>query len=220
MKKILSFLCLLLFLSTPAFAADYTTAKGVLMDWTLLDDTAGTPFLESDPLVTDTWLTTQLHITMAHADTNAAATAARAILWQKSGTTDECWEKLMEFPATTGTANLGNCDQESAAAQPNVYIAATANFQTSGDTYFLKDEGTLANSCLIVNGNFATDDYIICVDNLVNTYDADDNTYDIVDQWSPTLPPGFTFRVTFHNTDADATYAVRIHHSENTDIAD
>ena len=198
--------------------ADYTTAKAVLMDWTLLDDTAGTPFLESSPLVTDTWLITTAYIDVAHAYTLAAGTAATVKVWAKSGTTDEDWHETMELTVTAGTANSNDIDQVCASGQPNVYVTLTTNMEASGDVYFLKDVGTLADSCLIVNGNFVDDDYIICVDNLVNAYDTLDRVYDLVDQWQITLSPGFTYRFTFHNTDADATYACRIHYTAETDI--
>ena len=72
--------------------------------------------------------------------------------------------------------------------------------------------------CCELNKDTVTDDYIICVDNIVNTYDADDNAYDIVNQWNVELPPCKAARVTFHNPDGDANYACRIRSSQMTDI--
>ncbi len=217
MRRFFILIFCLIFLSVPAFGADFTTTKAVLMDWTLLDDTTATPFLESTELVTDTWLGVQLHIDVAHIDADAG-TSATIKIWAKSGTTDECWHVIQELSVTMGTANTGDVDQVCASGQPNVYLLATANFDTSGDIFFLQDVGTLAGSCLVCVGDVVTDDYTIAVDNLVNAYDASDVTWDIVDQWSPRLSPGFTYRVTFHNTDSAGNYAVRIHYTAETDI--
>lgn len=203
--------------------ADLTKANGQLMDWSTLDDTGGVPTLESNPLDSgeglDASIEAILHIDMCHQDTTAAAGDIGCIVLIKSGTTDEDWHEHRRMLATLGTANLGNCDAESAGAQANVYIASTTNFETPGDVYFMKDEGTLADSCLIVNKDYVNDDYIICIDNLVNTYDAADNTYDIVDQWNVTLPEDTkAAKVLFYNNDADATFACRVRYSLATDI--
>ena len=57
------------------------------------------------------------------------------------------------------------------------------------------------------------------VDNLVNTFAIGDDLLDIVDQWNAELPEGTqAARVTFHNNDADATYACRVRYSMVTDI--
>lgn len=202
--------------------ADLTKANGQLMDWSVLDDTGGVPTLESGGLngegLADS-IDAILHIDMCHQDVNAAGDAAGFIVLIKSGTTDEDWHEHVRAEADGGTANLGNCDAESAGAQANVYIASTTNFETPGDKYFMKDEGTLANSCIIVNKDYVNDDYIICIDNLVNTYDDADNTYDIVNQWNILLPEDTKVaKVLFYNKDADATYACRVRYSLATDI--
>ena len=203
--------------------ADYTKSNGQLMDWTLLDDIAATPFLSSGELDSgeslDVAIEAVLHIDMCHADANAAGDAAYCAVFIKSGTTDEDWHELVRVQATGGTANVGNCDAASAAAQPNVYLTSTTNFENPGDKYFLKDETTLADSCIIINGDYVNDDYVIAIDNLVNAYDAADNLYDIVDQWNIVLPNTVkAAKVVFFNEDADATYACRVRYSLVTEI--
>lgn len=218
MKKFLMILFLSLVFASPGFGADYTTTKGVLMDWTLLDDTAATPYLESDPLVTDTWIGAIIYIDVAHADTNAVATAGVVKIWAKSGTTDEDWHEIQELSIDDDTANAGDIDDACPSANATLYLTSTTNFETSGDVYFVKDVGTLANSCLIINGTFSNDVHVISVDPRVNAYDASDYAYDVVDQWPVRLGPGFTYKVTFHNKDADATFACRIRYRAETAI--
>ncbi|MCK4788133.1 MAG: hypothetical protein KAV87_30600 [Desulfobacteraceae bacterium] len=218
MKKLFILTWLIgLLVAVPGFCADYTTAKAVLMDWTLLDDTAGTPWLETTELTTDTWMGCTLYVDVAHIDADAG-TAATVKIWAKSGTTDECWHEKQELSVTMGAANAGDVDQICASAQANVYLAATANFDGPGDVFFLRDVGTLADSCLCIIGKATTDDYTTCIDNLVNAYDASDTTWDIVDQWAVRLGPGYIIKVTFDNTDSAANYACRVHYVAETDI--
>ena len=208
--------------------ADFTKAAGgQLMDWTLLDDTGGVPSLETAALDSgeslDVALEALLFIDMAHADANDAATNyAYAVIWIKSGTTDDDWHEFLRLQATGGTANVQILNAASGPAQANddrIEVAATANFDTPGDVYFLHDLGTLADSAIAVNLDVVTNDYVQAVDNLVNDYDTADYLRDIVDQWSIILPASIeAARVTFHNTDADATYACRVRHKVITAI--
>ena len=204
--------------------ADASKEQGQLMDWTLLDDTGGTPTLESGVLNSgeglDSSLDTVVHITMCHADANDAGTASAGwrVLGRVSGT-DEGWRQLSEGQADAGQANAGDCDAESAAAQANVYVTSTTNFENPGDVYFLMDVGTLADSCLVINKDFANDDYFTHIDNLVNTYDSSDFVYDIVNQWQVRIPVGYEeVKVVFYNTDGDATYACRVDYAQLTDV--
>ena len=215
-------LVMMLFVNT-VVALDATKSLGSLMDWTLLDDTAGTPVTESGELDSGEGLDASvvgiLHIDMCHADGNAAGTAAGISILIKSGTTDEDWHEFLRVSATAGTANVGDCDDTSASAQAVIPLASTTNFETAGDIYFLKDEGTLADSCLVQLQTFANDVSITVIDNLVNAYDASDNTYDIVDTWNIKLPSTIqSCKVLFYNTDADATYACRVKYTLLTDI--
>lgn len=207
--------------------ANFTKTQGQLMDWTLLDDTGGVPSLESAALDSgeglDAAMVTTLHIDICHADTNdASMNTAECIIWGKSGITDEDWHELFRFQADGGQANGQVLAAASGSGQANpdrIEVAATANFQIPGDVYFLKDAGALAASCIVVNKDFVTDDYIECIDDLVNAYDTSDYVYDLVNQWSVQLPADLqAARATFHNPDGDATYACRVRYTMATDL--
>lgn len=230
-KKLLwtAAITLVLYIAVTIYAAtfDATKSYGTLLDWTLLDDTASTAEMVDSAVLdsgesADSGLRIVLHIDMAHSNTSAAGDAAYAVIFVKSGATDECWHKFLTLPATGGTANAGDIDREAAAAQNEIGLASTTNFETGGDTYFCMDVGTLADSCLVTNsGDYDDDDDIVVMDDLVNTYDDADYLYDIVDQWSVHIPEAFQIvKVVFFNTDADATYAVRVHYNILTDVDD
>lgn len=203
--------------------ADMTIAAPVqLLDWSILDDTGGEPFLSGGIITSDSWLGTNLMIDMAHADANdAGSNEATCKIWNKGGTTNEDWHLWMQLSANAGQANAQILAAASGSGQANpdrIEVAATANFQTPGDMYFLKDVGTLANSCLITNRDYVSNDYVRAIHDLVNAYDNADYLYDIVDQWIVLVPPTKYILVTFHNKDGDATYACRIQYEAITDI--
>src|SRR3990172_7231533 len=202
--------------------ADFTKTQGQLMDWTLLDDTGAVPSLESAALdsgeALDVALEAILHIDMCHADANDASTNyAIAIIWIKAGTTDEDWHEFIRLQATGGIANSQQLAANSGSGQANpdrIEVASTTNFTVPGAKYFLHDVGSLIASAIVVNFDFVTNDYIQCVDALVNAYDSADFVRSIVDQWSIILPSSVqAARVTFHNPDGDATYACRVQYT-------
>jgi len=207
--------------------ADYTKINGQLMDLSTCDDTGGVPTLETPELDSGEGLNdaieTQLQIDVAHQDANDAGTNnLEVIILGKSGTTDEDWHEIMRFQASGGQANAQILAAASGSGQANpnrIEVAATANFETPGDLYFLKDVGSLADSCIVFNKDYIVNDYVEAIDDLVNAYDNADYLYDIVDQWSITLPPGFqSVKVLFANPDGDATYACRVRYTMVTDI--
>lgn len=218
MRRIIILLMIMLF-AVPVYAVDNTKAYGELMDWTLLDDTAATPVTETSALTTTDDVAVFLHITMAHCNTSAAGDLAGFRILIKSGTTDEHWHVFHSASATGGTANEGDIDQQSAAAQANVYLAATANFDTPGQVIFVKNVGDITGSCLVVNKDTEANDYITCMDNLAVTFEDDDVTYDIVDEWTIQIPPSIqSSKVVFYNTDSDANYACMVRYTKITDI--
>jgi hypothetical protein len=208
--------------------ADYTKTQGQLMDWTTLDDTGGVPSLESPALdsgeALDSSIEAHFHIDVCHQDANDASTNnVEVVVWGKSGTTDEDWHEIARLAATGGTANGQILAAASGSGQANadrIEVAATANFQDPGDVYFLKDAGVLANSCIVLNKDYVSNDYVEAMDDLANAYDTADYLYDIVDQFTITLPSSLqAARVTFHNPDGDATYACRIRYTLVTAMA-
>ena len=211
-------LCLCVFVA-PAMATDATKASGELQDWVLLDDTSAVPTIETSALTTTDDIAVYLHITMAHCNTSAAGDLAGFSILVKSGTTDEHWEEFIRMAATGGTANEGDIDQQCAAAQANVYLAATANFDAPGQIVYVHNVGDITGSCLVTNKDTTTDEYITAIDNLAVTFEDDDTTYDIVDQWTIQLPPSIVVsKILFYNTDANANYACRVRYTKVTDI--
>ena len=195
--------------------ASATKSQGELLDWTLLTDDAG---VESTVLNSgegyDDSLQAMLHVTMAHADANAnTGTPGFVVLIRVSGT-DEGWREFIRLSATITTANGQVLAAASGSGQANperIEVAATANFDGIGDVAFLKDVGTLVDSCLIVIKDVVTDDYVENIDELVNTYDSADYLYDVVDQWNIELPISCDeAKVLFFNDDADSEFACRV----------
>lgn len=205
-------------------AVDATKSQGELMDWTLLDDTAGTMFLETSVLDAgegyDASLSTVLHITMAHCSTDAAGDPAGFKVFVRVNSDDEGWRFLVGIGATGGVAVAGDLDDAAAGAQAVIPITSTTGFETPGSVFFLHDAGTMANSALVIfGGDYENDVSITVIDDLVNSYDSDDYLYDIVDQWPVLLPEGCDeAKVLFYNTDADSNYACRVDYCILDDI--
>lgn len=208
---------------------DNTKAQGILLDWSLLDDTGGIPFLATPELNSgenlDSAIHTFLHIDIAHIDANAvtAGSEAKIIVWIKSGTTNEDWHVHHILEATGNTANVQILAAASGSGQGNperIEVAATANFQIPGDIYFLWDAGTIANSCIVCNKTYAINDYVTHINDLVNAYDNADYLVNIIDSFPPLLLPDSiqASKITFHNPDGDANYACRVHYTQVTDF--
>lgn len=216
-------LTLILFVQ-PVLALDATKSQGQLMDWTLLDDTGGTMFLETVVLDSgegyDASIKTILHIVMANCNTSAGGDEAGFRIFIRVSATDEGWREFINLNATGGTANAGDMDSTAASGQAVIPLTSTTNFETPGDIFFLHDAGTMADSALVIfGGTYVNDDTITVIDNLVNAYDASDYLYDVVDQWNITLPsPCDEAKVLFYNTDADCNYACRVDYSNIDDI--
>ena len=200
---------------------DFTKSEGLLQtnEWETLDDTGGTPYYESNELNNADDIGAMLHIDVCHKDANAASSGPIIIIWIKSGAADEHWHELIRFEGTSGTAGAQTLDQASSSGQKNVYVPLTDDFDEEGLVCFLKDAGVLANSQLVVVGKVVTDDYVVTIENLVRSFDTSDILYNMVDQWPVRIPKEVkAARVTMHNPDGDATYAVRVRFSKDTDI--
>lgn len=222
MKKLI--ILLMLLFATSAYAVDNTKTAGVLMTWTLLDDTGGTPTVETSALTSgssmDSAVVTYLHIDVCHANSAAAdASSAGVVILIKSGTTDETWHEYLRIGATTTTANSADCDATSASGGTDIQVASTTNFETPGDTFFFKDNGTLANSCLITTSGYVDNDCVHSMDALVNSYDSEDWLFDVVDTWNPAIPSSVSaVKCLFWNNDADCNYACRVRYTMVTDV--
>ena len=198
--------------------ATATKSQGQLLDWTLLDEGVG---IESNVLNSgegyDDSLQAMLHVTMAHIDANANTGSPGFVVLIRVNGTDEGWREFVRLSATITQANGQVLFATSGAGEGSpekVLIAATANFDGIGDVAFLKDAGTLADSCLIFIKDVDTNVSTSNIDDLVNTYDTSDYLYDVVDQWNIELPISCDeAKVLFFNDDADSEFACRVDYS-------
>ena len=223
MKRITVILISLL-LCASAQATNITKSQGELMDWTLLDDTGGVPFLESALFDSgegyDDSLSSTLLVTMVNIGAAGTAGAQGFAVYVRMGATDETWRQFVKLPMDATASTVGDCNAVSGSAQANINLTATTGFETPGSMYFLHDAGTIADSTLVIfGGTYNDDNYITVIDNLVNAYDADDNLYSNVQQWPIVLPGGCDeAKVLFYNGDADANYACRVDYANQDEI--
>ncbi len=205
--------------------ADYTKAQGQILDWTTLDDTASNnPFAETGIQTKASEMEVNINIVVAHQDANDAGTAPATVsVLARAGADAEAWRLLAEFQAEAGQATAETLNAASGAGQGNperLEVADTTDWDTGLPQWlFLKDTGTLVNSCLCLVEGWSDNDYYINAWELVNAYDNADILYDKVSQFTVRIPAGVQyFNVTFHNSDGDATYAVRVDYTEVTDL--
>ena len=201
--------------------ADFTKTKGQLLDWTLLDDTGSDiPSVESSVMALDEEIGAKLMLVVAHADTNDPAGANVYISIQvKVGANDEDWREYVQLTAGGVQATTEALDAESAAAQPNVKVAAATDWDTGMlERLFLKD-GTLINSELITVVGWADADYYIAADNLTNTHAIATALFDEVDEIPVFIPKEYdAVKVIFGNSHGTATYNVRVDYNLVTEI--
>jgi len=213
-----------LLLASPVWATDFTKANVAVLDWTALGDTVSdAPFATTGvgelTTVTDD-LEVVLHIDVAHVDVNTNTTGVIVAIYVRIGSTDEFWSLFHQYPASTTTAVTEALDAESAAAQTQVKVAATTDWDTGkNELLFLWDNGTLADSCLVTVAGWSDADYYTADHNLVNTYAIGDDLFDDVSSVSIQLPSSVSaYKVNFYNQDDDANFAVRVNASKVTDI--
>ena len=79
------------------------------------------------------------------------------------------WQTLLEWWTNFAAVTYTAMDAESAAAQPNVYLGATAGF-TAGQLIYIRDTITPANGEWKIVKSVVTDDYLVCCSNLLYTH--------------------------------------------------
>lgn len=209
----------------PVYALDFTVSQGQLQDWQELTVAAAivTAELDTGEGLDGSQISAILHIDMANSTTDAiTAGTAGAKVFVQSGTTAEDWHLWTSVSATGGTANRQVLAAASGNGQANadrIELAATANFDGIGDVAFLQDEGTMADSTLVIIEDVVTNDYTQNFTDLANAYDTSDYIYDVVDQWNIKLPDGCQgAMVVFWMSDADGDIACRVRYEIVTDI--
>ncbi len=216
-------LCLGIVCVMPAhkiMAVDVDKSQGELYDWTLLDDTGGTPYLETGThTYTDTF-SSVLHVTMVNIGAAGTANAQGFKIFVRFSGTEEGWREFIDLKMSATASDVGDMDDTAASGQAVIPLASTTNYETPGDVFFLHDAGTIADSALVIFGGVYTNDVSVTViDNLVNAYDAADNLYNVIGQWFVILPNGGDeAKVLFYNGDADANYACRVDYINEDDV--
>jgi hypothetical protein len=229
MKKYFALLLLTLILVSNSFAVTFTKTQAEALDWTQLQDTVSdNPFAETTIQTFASHVEVVLNIVVAHLDTNDASTndVTVSVLIRASddgATEDEGWRLFTAFAAGAGQATTEALNANSGVSQGNperIEVASTADFDTgTAEWLFLKDAGTLANSALVLVEGWADNDYYINAWDLERDYDNADALYNLVDQIPVRIPAGAQFiNVTFHNSDDDANYAVRVDYTAVTAI--
>lgn len=203
-------------------AADITKSQGELYDWTLLDDVAGGPTLETGVHTYTDTLSSVLNVAMVNIGAVADAGSVGFMVFVRYGAADDGWRLFIDLKASVVVAVTIDVDAQAASGQAVIPLSATTNFDEPariGDTFFLRDT-TLADSELVVwGGTFDNDVSITVIDNVVETKENTADIYQVVDQWNILLPNGCDeAKVLFYNRDADANYACRVDYANEDDI--
>lgn len=205
-----------------ATAADITKSQGELYDWTLLDDVAGGPTLETGTHTYTDTLSSVLNVVMVNIGAVADAGSVGFKVFIRYGATEADWRLWIDLKADVAVAVTIDVDAQAASGQAVIPLSSTTNFDEPariGDTFFLRD-ATLANSELVIwGGTFDNDVSITVIDNLVTTHENTADIYQVVSQWNIRLPNGNDeAKVLFYNRDADANYACRVDYANEDDI--
>lgn len=205
--------------------ADFTKLEGEILDWTLLDDTdTDNPFAETGVQSKPDEMVVDLIITVAHNDAVDAATSfVNVRVLGRLSATAEGWRQIAPFQSGGGQATGQILAAASGSGQGNperIEVADTTAWDTgAGEMLFLKDVGTLVNSCIVLIEGWVDNDYYINAWELVNAYDNLDYLYDGLSQHLVRIPAGVSeFNVTFSNSHGTATYAVRVDYAEVTEL--
>ncbi len=191
-----------------------TKTNAVVADWAQI---AAAGIRESSHDCSAEYSTT-LGITVCHDSANPHANGVLTRIECRMGSNDEDWVLLQDWRTAGGTANTIDVDDTSSGT--TLKISATANFETKMDKYFVKDQGTIADSEVVVNNGFSSNDYVTTLDNLANAKDSADDVYDIVEEYQIRLPDeASTVRIVTWNDDADCTVVTRIVASRVTAIS-
>lgn len=223
MKRLITILTIVLLLCASAQAADATKSQGELYDWTLLDDTAGTMYLETGTHTYTDAISSTLNVCMVNIGAVADASSVGFKVFVRYGAADDGWREFRDFKADVAVGVSTTLDLEAASGQAVLAVAATSGHDAVtqiGDTYFLQN-ATLANSELVIWGGVHADaDTLTVIDNLVATHAVTTTKlWAVVSQWDVMLPNGCDeAKVLFYNQDADANYACRVDYANVDDI--
>lgn len=205
--------------------AAFTKNEGQISDWQVIDDTASdAPSSQSAEINNDTELAMGVVVTVAHKDTNDAASAYVTLrLLAKLGSNDEDWRTIRTVQAGGGQAVTEALNAESASGQKEIQVAATTDWDTGlNERLLLYNVGVSINSEIVTIDFWDDADHYTVIENLTNTHDAGDGDalYDGVDEIPITIPAWVkTAKIVAANSDGDATYLWRVDFGEVQTIA-
>ncbi len=205
--------------------AALTKAQGEISDWQAIDDTASdAPSSVSAEIPNDTELEVGVIVTVAHKDTNDAASAGVSLrLLAMLGSQVEDWRTIQTFQAGGGQAATEALSAESASGQKEIQVASTADWDTGlNERLLLYNVGDPLDSEVVTLDFWDDNDHYTVIENLANTHDNGDGDalYDGVDEIQIYIPAWVkTAKIVAANSDGDATYLWRVDYGEVQSIA-
>jgi len=201
--------------------AKSTTPKSIT-DWTAVaQNTVG----ESDTEDVNANYGSLLFI-QAFLDSTTAHTGTEFIVQVSNNTSgDEDWYDLCRFTGLVGTANSeAITNNPLSAGATTITVADTGGrYETAPMAHWIAiEDGTLANSELVLQKGYTTDTNITIVDGTTNEHAQTTVMYDIADVWTIFIPPeAYRIRVVVNNTyDVDgSTLNYKVGISELTSIS-
>ena len=198
-----------------------------LQDWATLDDTgSATPWLETSQVDISSDIRCMLHIDLCQDNTVAVSNEPEVIVWGKTGSSDEDWAEIVRLGGGTTPPGKIDINTGMGASDSSMTINDTTGCEIHGQKVFLKHT-TLANSMLNTLVDFSNNVGLWFLDAAVSDYTS---TADVlcstagirgagINQWSVRIPEEFwAAKVSAHNRDADANYALRVRYSKETDF--
>ena len=201
--------------------AKSTTPKSIT-DWTAVaQNTVG----ESDTEDVNANYGSLLFI-QAFLDSTTAHAGTEFIVQVSNNTSgDEDWYDLCRFTGLVGTANSeAITNNPLSAGATTITVADTGGrYETAPMAHWIAiEDGTLANSELVLQKGYTTDTNITIVDGTTNEHAQTTVMYDIADVWTIFIPPEvYRIRVVVNNTyDVDgSTLNYKVGISELTSIS-
>ena len=208
--------------------ATFVKGQAIILDWTLLDDTATFAPIVDTGAQTDlsTDLSNLLNIVVAHIDVVDASTSyvTVQVLIRMGADTDDNWTVWRTTQAGGGQATAEALNANSGASEggteDQMHVASTADFDTGLlERLILYKPGTIADSTLVTIVGWSDNVHYLAENNLIASYTNADTLFDGVDELQVRLPAEATaYKVIFGNSHGTATYAVRVTRGDVTSI--
>jgi len=186
---ILTVCCILLFTGTIVYAA-LTIDPEAMTDWTAV---AQNTVAESATITCSAHYVTLLHL-QAFADSNTAHTGTEfTVQLSSKDSGDEDWHYFARTTGLVDTADMEPIDDDPlSAASTTITLSNTGgNYETAPMARWLAiEDGTLANSELVLNTGYTTDTSITILDGTTNEHAKSTLMSDVAMTWTIILPLG------------------------------